>query len=45
MLLIIAIIVSFIPFFGVYLWLRNGVAKEEAHRKLCDRTARTHGSM
>ena len=38
MLLIIAIIVSFIPFFGVYLWLRNGVAKEEAHRKLCDRT-------
>ena len=25
MLLIIAIIVSFIPFFGVYLWLRNGL--------------------
>ena len=38
MLLIIAIIVSFIPFFGVCLWLRNSVAKEDAHRKLCDRT-------
>ena len=37
-MLVIAIIVSFLPFIGVYLWLRNGVSKEEAHRKLCDKT-------
>ena len=37
-MLAIAIIVSFLPFIGVYLWLRNGVSKEEAHRKLCDKT-------
>ena len=37
-MLVIAIIVSFFPFIGVYLWLRNGVSKEEAHRKLCDKT-------
>ena len=36
-MLILAIIVSFIPFTGVYLWLRNGVSKEDSHRKLCDR--------
>lgn len=36
-MLMIAILVSFIPFIGIYLWLRNGVSKEDAHRKLCDK--------
>jgi len=36
-MLILATIVSFFPFIGVYLWLRNGVSKEETHRKLCDK--------
>lgn len=36
-MLIIATIVSFIPFICIYLWLRNGVSKEESHRKLCDK--------
>ncbi len=43
-LLILAALVSFIPFIGVYLWLRNGVSKEEGHRKICDK-ALTGGFM
>ena len=37
-LFIIACIASFIPFIGVFLWLRNSLRKDIDYRKICDRS-------
>ena len=38
MIIIIAIVAGFIPCIALFLWLRNGLNREETYRKLCDYT-------
>ena len=35
-LFLLACFVSFIPSAGLFLWLRNGLKKEDAYKKLCN---------